>query len=82
MFLGIDFVLATLAIAVLIICYVIVLAKLKPSNGSSENIASPLIPQENNANKSKQRRKEMLEKIKGERIKEYYNRKKQEIRDS
>jgi len=82
MFPWIDFVLATAAIVTLIICYILVLAKLKPSNESSENLASPLIPQEDNANISKQRRKEMLEKIKEEKIKEYYNRKKRKTRDS
>ena len=82
MFLGIDFMLATAAIVTLIICYILVLAKLKPSNESSENLASPLIPQENNEDISKQRRIEMLEKIKEEKIKEYYDRKKRKIRDS
>ena len=81
-FLWIDFVLVTAAIVTLIICYVIILAKLKPSNESSENLVFPLTPQENNENISRQRRKEMLEKIKEEKIKEYYNRKKQKIRDS
>jgi len=76
MFLGIDFVLATSAIVTLIICYIIILAKLKPSNESSENLVFPLISEENKENMSKQRRREMLEKIKEEKIKEYYNRKK------
>ena len=82
MSLWIDFVLATSAIVTLIICYVIILAKLKPSNESSENLASPLIPRENSEDMSKQRRMEMLEKIKEEKIKEYYNRKKRKISDS
>jgi len=86
MFLGIDFVLATAAIVTLIICYILVLAKLKPSNESSENLASPLIPQESNEDISKQRRMkmkmEMLEKIKEEKINAYYDRKKRKTRDS
>ncbi|MFB0567767.1 MAG: hypothetical protein ACETVM_04205 [Candidatus Bathyarchaeia archaeon] len=82
MFLWIDFVLATSAIVTLVICYVLILAKLKPSDEASENLASPLIPQENNEDMSKQRRIEMLEKIKEEKIKEYYDRKKRKISDS
>ena len=82
MFLWIDFVLATSAIVTLIICYVLILAKLKPSDEASENLASPLIPRENSEDMSKQRRMEMLEKIKEEKIKEYYHRKKQKISDS
>jgi len=82
MFLWIDFVLATSAIVTLIICYVLILAKLKPSDEASENLASPLIPRENSEDMSKQRRMEMLEKIKEEKIKEYYNRKKRKISDS
>ncbi len=76
MSLWIDFVLATSAIVTLMICYVLILAKLKPSDESSENRASPMIPQENSENMSKQRRIDMVEKIKEEKIKEYYNRKK------
>ena len=76
MSLWINFALATSAIVTLIICYVLILAKLKPSDESSEKLVSPLIPQENSENMLKQRRIEMLEKIKEEKIKEYYNRKK------
>ena len=82
MFPWIEFVLATTATVTLIICYVLILAKLKPSNESSENLVFPPIPQENNKNLSKQRRMEMLEKIKEEKIREYYNRKKRKIEDS
>jgi len=81
MLLWIDFVLATSSIVTLIICYVLILAKLKPSDESSENFVSPLIPQGNDENMSKQRRIEMLEKIKEEKIKEYYDRKRRS-RDS
>lgn len=82
MFPWIDFVLSTMAIVTLIICYVLILAKLKPSNESSEKLVFPPIPQENNQSVSKQRRMEMLEKIKEEKIREYYNRKKRKIGDS
>jgi len=76
MFLLTDFVLATAVIVTLLICYLFILVKLKPSNESSENLVFPLIPQENKEDMSKQRRREMLEKIKEEKIKEYYSRKK------
>ncbi len=82
MFLWIDFVLATTAVIILIICYVLILAKLKSANDSSENLALPPTTQENNENISKQRRVEMLEKIKEEKIQEYYNRKKRKTKDS
>ena len=86
MFLGIDFVLATTIVITLIICYALILAKLKPANDSSENLALPPTSQENNENKAKQRsmkmKMEMLEKIKEEKINAYYDRKKRKTRDS
>ncbi len=68
MFPSIDFLLATTAIIIVIICYVLLLAKLKPANNSSE--FSKLL-QETYEDLSVQRRMELLEKIKEERIKEY-----------
>jgi len=86
MFLGIDFILATTIVITLIICYALILAKLKPANDSSENLALPPTSQENNENIAKQRRMkmkmEMLEKIKEEKINAYYDRKKRKTRDS
>jgi len=70
-----NLVLATSGIVTLVVCYVLVIAKLEPSDESSENSVSPLIPQGNNERMSKQRRIEMLESIKEEKIKEYYERK-------
>jgi uncharacterized membrane protein (DUF106 family) len=79
MFLSIDFLLATIAIAIMIACYVILLAKLKPANESSE--LSKLL-QKTYEEMPVQRRMEMLEKVKEERIKEYLNRKKQKLESS
>jgi len=79
MFPPIDFFLATTAVFIIIICYVLLLAKLKPSNESSE--ISKLL-QETYEDMPVQRRMESLEKIKEERIKEYLNRKKRKPEDS
>jgi len=79
MFPLIDFLLATTAVVIIIICYVLLLAKLKPSNESSE--ISKLL-QETYEDVPVQRRMEMLEKVKEERIKEYLNRKKRKPEDS
>jgi len=76
MFPSIDFLLATTAIVIIIICYVLLLAKLKPSNESSE--FSKLL-QETYEDQPVQRRMELLEKIKEERIKEYLDRKKRKL---
>jgi len=73
MFPSIYFLLATTAIVIIIICYVLLLAKLKLTDESSE--ISKLL-QETYEDISEQRRTEMLEKIKEERIKEYLDRKK------
>jgi hypothetical protein len=79
MFPSIDFLLATTAIIIVIICYVLLLAKLKPANDSSE--FSKLL-QETYEDLSVQRRMELLEKIKEERIKEYWDRRKRKLGDS
>ena len=79
MFPSIDFLLATTAIIIVIICYVLLLAKLKPANDSSE--FSKLL-QETYEDLSVQRRMELLEKIKEERIKEYLDKRKRKIGDS
>ena len=79
MFPSIDFLLATTAIIIVIICYVLLLAKLKPANDSSE--FSKLL-QETYEDLSVQRRMELLEKIKEERIKEYLDRRKRKLGDS
>ena len=79
MFPSIYFLLATIAIVIIIICYVLLLAKLKLTDESSE--ISKLL-QETYEDISEQRRTEMLEKIKEERIKEYLDRKKRKPEDS
>jgi len=79
MFLSIDFLLATTAIAIMIVCYVILVSKLKPANETSE--FSKLL-QETYEELPVQRRMEMLEKAKEERIKEYLNRKKRKLESS
>jgi hypothetical protein len=82
MFLSIDFLLATTAIAIMIVCYVILLVKLKPANESSESSEFSNLLQETYEEMPVQRRVEMLEKVKEERIKEYLNRKKQKLEGS
>jgi uncharacterized membrane protein (DUF106 family) len=79
MFSPINFWLATTAIVIILVCYILILAKLKPANESSE-FAESL--QETYEELSVQRRSEMLEKIKEERIKEYLDRKRRKIEDS
>jgi len=79
MFPPIYFLLATTAIVIVVICYILLLAKLKPANESSE--FSKLL-QETYEDLPVQRRTEMLEKIKEERIKEYLDRRKQRPRGS
>jgi len=79
MFSSIDFLLATTAIIIVIICYVLLLAKLKPANESSE--FSKLL-QETYEDLSVQRRMELLEKIKEERIKGYLDRRKRKLEGS
>ena len=79
MFPSIDFLLATTAIIIVIICYVLLLAKLKPANDSSE--FSKLL-QGTYEDLSVQRRMELLEKIKEERIKAYLDKRKRKLGDS
>jgi len=80
MFLSIDFLLATISIVIIIIiCYVLLLVKLRQSNESSE--FSKLL-QETYEDLSVQRRTELLEKIKEERIKEYLDRRKRKLEGS
>jgi len=71
--------LATTAIAIIIICYILLLAKMKLTNESSENSE---VLKETNEDLSIQRRTELLEKIKEERIQEYLDRKKRKPEDS
>jgi len=78
MFPSIYFLLATTAIFIIIICYVLLLSKLKTADESSE--FSELLQE--TYEDSAQRRTEMLEKIKEERIKEYLERKKRKVEDS
>jgi len=73
MFPSIYFLLATTAIVIIVVCYILLLARLKLTNESSE--ISELL-QESYEDLSEQRRTELLEKIKEERIKEYLERKK------
>jgi len=70
-----GFLLATTAVVIMIVCYVVLLVKLKPSNELSENFDFSEL-QENDESLSVQRRTELLEKIKEERIKEYLDRRK------
>jgi hypothetical protein len=76
MFPSMDFLLAATAVIIVIICYVLLLAKLKPANESSE--FSELL-QETYEDLSVQRRMELLEKIKEERIKEYLDKRKRKL---
>ena len=76
MYPSIDFLLATTAIVIIIICYIILVSKLKPANESSE--FSKLL-QETYEDLSVQRRTELLEKVKEERIKEYLDRRKRKL---
>lgn len=70
-----GFLLATTAVIIIIICYIVLLVKLKPSDESTENFF-PKFQQENDEIPLGQRRMEMLEKIKEERIREYLDKKK------
>ena len=79
MFASIDFLLATTAIVIVIICYVLLLVKVKTANENSD--FSKLL-EETYEDLSVQRRMELLEKIKEERIKEYLDRRKRKLRGS
>jgi len=76
MFSSIDFWLATTAIVIIIACYILLLVKFKPSNESSDFSDFFELFQENGENLSVTRRRELLEKIKEERIKEYLDKRK------
>ena len=76
MFPSIDFLLATTAIIIVIICYALLLVKLEPTSKSSEFSELHAYIQETYEDLSGQRRMELLEKIKEERIKEYLDHKK------
>jgi hypothetical protein len=75
MFPSIDFSLATTATIIVIICYVLLLVKMKSPNKSSEFSKLNTHIQETYEDLSGQRRIELLEKIKEERIKEYLDHK-------
>jgi len=74
----------TTAIIILIACYIIFLVKFKSANESSDFSGLPEIPQETSddllletsENLPTKRRRELLEKIREERIKEYLDHKK------
>jgi len=68
--------LAITAIAILMVCYILILFKLKPSNEPADLSISSESPQEIPENFSPTRRTELLEKIKEERIKEYLDKRK------
>jgi len=74
MFPFIYFLLATIAVAIIVICYILLLSKLKLANEPSE--ISELLQETYEEDISVQRRTEMLEKIKEERIKEYLDKRK------
>ena len=82
MFPSTDFLLATTAIIIIIICYIILVGKLKIENESSESSEFSKLLQETYEDLSVQRRTESLEKIKEERIKEYLDRKRRKSEDS
>ena len=79
-----TFVVATTAIIILVACYIIFLLKLKSANGSSVFSDLPELPQEKGdelllkttENLPTKRSRELLEKIKEERIKRYLDDKK------
>jgi len=75
MFSSIDFLLATMAIVIVIVCYVVLLVKLKTPNESFESSDFLELLQENEENLSVSRREELLEKYKEERVKEYLSKK-------
>jgi len=75
MFPSVDFLLATTAIVIIIVCYVVLLVKLKTSKESFESSDFLELLQETEENLSISRRKELLEKYKDERVKEYMKKK-------
>jgi len=75
MFASIDLLLATMAIVIIVVCYVVLLVKSKTSNESFESSDFLELLQETEEDLSVPRREELLEKYKEERIKEYLNKK-------
>ena len=82
MFPSVGFLLATIALIVIMICYIILVSKLKTENESSESLEFSKLLEETYEDLSVQRRTESLEKIKEERIKEYLDRKKRKVEGS
>jgi len=79
MFSSINFWLATTAILIIMVCYILLLVKLKSANESSDFSDFSELLQETSENLPVTRRRELLEKIKEERIKEYLDRKKRKL---
>ena len=71
-----TFWLVTTAIIILIACYIIFLVKFKSAEESSDFSGLPELLLETSENLPAKRRRELLEKIKEERIKEYLDHKK------
>ena len=76
--------LAITAIVILMVCYILILFKLKPSNKPADRARARVdlsfsseSPQDVPEKFSPTRRKELLEKIKEERIREYLDKRKQ-----
>ena len=82
MFSSINFWLATTAIAIIIVCYILLLVKSKSANESSDFSDFLELLQETDENLSVTRRRELLEKIKEERIREYLDKRKQKFEGS
>jgi len=82
MFHSIDFWLATTAIAIIMVCYILLLFKLKSASESSDLSDFLESLQESSENLSTTRRRELLEKYKDERIKEYLRSKKRKPESS
>jgi len=61
------------------VCYILLLVKLKSANESSDFSDFSELLQETSENLPVTRRRELLEKIKEERIKEYLDRKKRKL---
>jgi len=79
---SIDFWLATTAIIIIIVCYILLLVKSKSANESSDFSDFFESLQDNGENLSITRRMELLEKIKEERIREYLDKKKRKFEGS
>ena len=71
-----TFWLVTTAIIILIACYIIFLVKFKSAEESSDFSGLPQLLLETSENLPTKRRRELLERIKEERIKEYLEQKK------